>query len=963
MIPVPPRTLIARLVLIALLLLPLALSPPPARAACTISGTAFRDYNFSGARDVPGEVVLPGIIVEVYAAGSAVPIATATTDANGTYTINLAVTGQVRVEYIIPFTYLEPSPFGADSPTTVTFVECDGNVTLNFGANNIGSYCHEQENGILLVTSCFALGPSNDPLISPEPAIVSFPYEAGAVGLMRPNADYDQVPPGTAKAMVATIGEVGSIWGQAYHRTTDSYFLAPFVKRHVGLGPGGINTLYIIRNVSDPLLATSAPFVNLETLFPDLATTNVDPRGGVATFDDYLTDRLAFDAVGRIGWGDIDISDDDRTLFAVNLGDRRVYIIPVGDGLTGGPTLGTVTRSAIPNPCATDPDDMRPFATAFNDGLLYVGVVCSAESTQNRADLSAHVYSMEPNGTFSAAPVFSMPLNYPRRCVNDFASDGEPCAGRPTVAVDLPGGGSYTPLSTNSSGIWLPWLRTGDPSGFPFAGGGVERDVSYPQPLLSDIEFDGQDMILGFRDRFPDQHGDNRARTPNWGITEDQLFNSRGGGDILRACWVGNGWELEANGVCGGIQGGGPDSAHGPGAVFPGPIDIPIPNFAAIQPNRFGFGEYYSGDTFPFFGAPTVVAGYASHSEVAIGGLAQVPGYPDVVVSVYDPIPVEAILSADFFDAFFDSGVRWLRNRDATVPPATAVGEIARAFRIVNGDALGPPVPGDTAGKANGLGDMEALCGPAPLEIGNRVWEDLDRNGIQDPGERVFEGVIVSLYLIRGGGETFIAQTTTNADGEYYFNATTIDAYRAANGLPLNVPGVTFFDINNDGVWNPNEPRGIMPDTRYSIRLDDPANYTGAPSLPLEEYFATVPNAPGGGADSRRDSDGIVPDFDTRVSVANVPVINLRTGYFGANNHTYDFGFALEQVQITPTPPEPTPPGDTPVPTIPPVTELPATGESPLAGWRWVVFGLIGLVSALVLVLVLITGRKPGERG
>ncbi|MEZ4931197.1 MAG: hypothetical protein R2788_03570 [Saprospiraceae bacterium] len=37
--------------------------------------------------------------------------------------------------------------------------------------------------------------------------------------------------------------------------------------------------------------------------------------------------------------------------------------------------------------------------------------------------------------------------------------------------------------------------------------------------------------------------------------------------------------------------------------------------------------------------------------------------------------------------------------------------------------------------KANGLGEMEVICDPAPIEIGNLVREDLDGDGAQDACE------------------------------------------------------------------------------------------------------------------------------------------------------------------------------------------------------------------------------------
>ncbi len=34
-----------------------------------------------------------------------------------------------------------------------------------------------------------------------------------------------------------------------------------------------------------------------------------------------------------------------------------------------------------------------------------------------------------------------------------------------------------------------------------------------------------------------------------------------------------------------------------------------------------------------------------------------------------------------------------------------------------------------------GLGDLELLTDPAPVEIGNRVWLDSDRDGIPDAND------------------------------------------------------------------------------------------------------------------------------------------------------------------------------------------------------------------------------------
>jgi uncharacterized repeat protein (TIGR01451 family) len=58
-----------------------------------------------------------------------------------------------------------------------------------------------------------------------------------------------------------------------------------------------------------------------------------------------------------------------------------------------------------------------------------------------------------------------------------------------------------------------------------------------------------------------------------------------------------------------------------------------------------------------------------------------------------------------------------------------------------------------------------ALYGQAGPAIGDRVWEDADRDGIQDPAEIGITGVTVNLYY---DNDTLAATTTTLA-GQYYF--------------------------------------------------------------------------------------------------------------------------------------------------------------------------------------------------
>lgn len=65
--------------------------------------------------------------------------------------------------------------------------------------------------------------------------------------------------------------------------------------------------------------------------------------------------------------------------------------------------------------------------------------------------------------------------------------------------------------------------------------------------------------------------------------------------------------------------------------------------------------------------------------------------------------------------------------------------------------------------------------------IGDFVWEDLNRNGIQDSGEMRIQGVTVNLYTCDG---TLIASTTTDSSGLYLFSDLMPGSYYVEFVLP-----------------------------------------------------------------------------------------------------------------------------------------------------------------------------------
>lgn len=347
-----------------------------------------------------------------------------------------------------------------------------------------------------------------------------------------------------------------------------------------------------------------------------------------------------------------------------------------------------------------------------------------------------------------------------------------------------------------SPGEWLPWSPvyannwTGNPALSP------DKVGTYPQPMLSSLAFDSDgNVTLGIRDRAGDQFGYFAFDNPN----DNFLWQGVGGGDTLLAELnlkgdLNSGWTLESNARTTSYgPTGGAGNNQGPGG-----------------------GEYFVRDDFNDF-----FSGFPLHQETHGGAVLQVPGYPDVVVSSINPG-----LTTN------SGGAVWMSR----LPGATE-GTKTKGYNLY----ASPSTPG-AFGKASGFGEVVAMCQAAPVEIGNRIWDDIDGDGVQDANEPGLDGVVVQLI---GPGGAVLGTTTTVNGGQYYFSSTT------TAGLTPNTAG-------------------------YIVRVSVGQGAIGGRSL-------TGANTDGSPNGDSRDSDAALAAGN-----ADVPV---TTGGPGQNNHTYDIGF------------------------------------------------------------------------
>ena len=748
------------------------------RAAGTISGVVFEDFNGNGLRDtaptVPnaggatGDTALAvdrgvaGVTVSAYDGGGTLR-GTAVSDASGAYALAATGTGPYRIEFTgLPAGY-RPSAFAtgaAGNGTTVQFVPDGPSTNVNLAILDPVSYC---QNNPTLVTSCFVFGDQVTGANSGMPVLVDFPYSAGANTAV--DADYAQ--PST-HTLMSPAGGLGTVFGVGYNRATNRVYASAFMKRHAGFGPNGPGAIYTVNPAAAPGGAP-ALFADLDAIF-GAGTSGGDAHA--TNGGDYNRDggNVTWNAVGKTSLGGLEVSPDGLYVFVVNLADRQVYRLPTTQPLTPA----TIVRRPVPVPASAVPAsgaDLRPFALQWFRGRLYVGMVNSAESTQLAANLRAYVYALDPaTMTFAATPALEFSLVYPRGYAQNF--------------------------NGLTAGEWNPWTPA-----FTVAPGAGFGLGAYPQPILAGLSFDVDgNLTVGIRDRAGDQFGFFTYDNP----ADVILYEGVAAGDTLFAQIttpgdLTSGWTLESNAATtrfGPTAGAG--NAQGPGG-----------------------GEYFFDETY--------LTGVVSQ-ELTSGSVLQVPGHPDVVTSAGDP--GRKVRTGGFMWMRQDTGVR------------------VKAYELYDTGFAGPPVP--TFSKANGLGEVAAMCVAAPIEIGNRLWLDTDGDGVQDPNENGLDGVTVQ--LVNAAGTTIATALTANG-GQYYFSS---------------APGVSA----GNAVYGVS---GLTPNTAgFRVRV-------AMAQAPLAGYTVSPANADGSANGDSRDSDAVLAG-----TAAEVP---FATGPAGANDHTFDLGF------------------------------------------------------------------------
>ncbi len=802
-----------------------------------ITGNVFRDINNDGIRQSinptePGEY---GIAVKAYNAAN-VLLASVSTNASGNYSIGSAQAPSgtaVRLEFI-----LTPGDFPSKrinaNRSNVQFVTA-GATAVNINFAIASKKLLSDNNNPYVATTAYVNGDANATsganAAGQYDNLHVFPYDLSSDG---------------GNSRRAKNQFTGSVFGLAWQKESRTLFMSAYLKRHAGFGPNGIGAIYKsqISTIGNP--STPSLLVNVSSIGINVGT---NPRttalpANAATPN---TDDGVFANVGKTGIGSIELSDDGRDLYIINMFQKKLHRINIGNPLKSSFTVTDVTGNwNIPDPGIAG-TVWHPMALKIHDHKFYIGGVCVKETTglHNIADTASMrgiVYEFNP-----ATNVFTEVLRFPLSYRKGFSNND----------------GKYE----FRNNYWSAWQNNGDISyGGPLRNGliykpgadpvGWATALYYAQPMFSAIEFDVDgSMIIGIRDRFGDQGG--YANFFETGNVAGETYRTLSSGEVLRAGKSGSAWVFEnagavtSNGITTTTLGVAPGNPVMSGSFNPvvgepwGGDDGP------------GGKYYYYNHNFSLTGVPApfnAVAANINHYLKSNGGLAYLPGYNEVMTSAIDPMNVG-----------YSNGL--IKNTNLGVQAGNMA---ARMNLIVNPS-------GDPAymGKSASLGDLEILLDAEAMEIGNRVWKDINTNGIQDANEPGIAGVVV---LLRSPGadnayNTLDDQTwtvTTDANGNYYFDETIVNDIRR----PASWLGVS--SVNS----------GILPGFEYRIEI-------AGSQLPLADLYLTIVNASTDAISSKGVKTG------ANVQYVINPGGSTAAGSSFENNYNIDFGYTSIPLPLT----------------------------------------------------------------
>jgi SdrD B-like domain/Secretion system C-terminal sorting domain len=735
-------------------------------AQAQISGVVFRDYNGNGAKDNTAtfnEPFVNGVTVKATLANKT--SFTTTTIGSGAYAftaLQIPSGSQVRIE----FSGLGLGDFssfnGAGNGTCVQFATAP-NTAVSYAVNAPDDFWDNNANpdpSLMVINlhrgtnSGFFAGRNTLLRINKTSSGPDVPTNSYQVTI-----DTGQT---TAARRTMTHFQTGSVFGLAYQKKYQRYLTAAELKRNSGLGPKGMGGIYFA-DKSGANWVYSGGFT-LQGVAPSNGGAALD-FGTVTrvaspnTNDNYISNQDAWtagsgsdgrdnDAFAKVGTMAYGDIEADPTSDKIYMINAFQKSLIVFNATAASATLNNATTATL-----------APFTSAYLLAGL-PGYPTSVGVGNNMRPYAVKVYKGKGYIGVVSDAMATQSITDLKGYILQF--DPNNIAAGFTTVVTI----NYN-LYSNS--YFKPWVSTWAQA---VAGNGGTAPRNYAQPIISSIEFneDGS-MDIGMRDRWGNQTGAFEFdAVPGAGAAAHRQAAT--GGDLLHACFVSGSWVLEGTaGSC--VQ--------------------PLTN-GSLDTDNLGFETSYNGTGKEFYGDRVGDGG----NEDEQGGVTKLMGTGTIVSSVLDPMPSGGNSAAVDGGG---SGIYWstqgIKLNSNTSGLKT---QIARTQASA------------TVDKSNGMGDLEFAIDPQPIQVGNRIWNDANANGVQDANETtagVPTGTTVTLRSpgvngIYGDADDQTWTTTTDANGNYYFSALAT----ADNRKPA-----TWTGIGNT----------LLPGYDYRIELTTPA--------------------------------------------------------------------------------------------------------------------------------------------
>ncbi len=412
-----------------------------------ITGNVFIDYNLNGKKD-GNDAGVGGVLVKAYCDNGLE--ANATTDSTGAY--SLTVNGNYcRIEANASSAGYYA---GQNAQGGHTLVERVANNSIhNISLTSPSSYCQK----------------------NPDIAMVAMPGNIDDEGNEQDNSEYGTLfkasmpsdgenADNSDRVILSKAADTGAVWGLTYSKTDKKLYLAASIRRFVfmkdadGDGYGDAGAIYVV----DEETNTTKRFITIPNA--DVGYTpgvkTADRTNSTVSDDDddddssNSKDTKIYQYSGKAGLGDLDISEDEKYLYATNIGAKKLVKIDI--------KTKTYTQIDIPNPYGSDcpKNNVIPWALKIKGKDVYVGSICNSN-----VSLGAAIQKYDGANFTLFAKTKSLSYAKQPGYVNDDST------AEPFVNWD-------DNVTENSSG----------------------NNKRFP--ILSDIEFDNNgDLILGYMDR------------------------------------------------------------------------------------------------------------------------------------------------------------------------------------------------------------------------------------------------------------------------------------------------------------------------------------------------------------------------------------------------------------------------------------------------------------------------------